>query len=145
MSVSITKAEIAGLIPHAGAMCLLDKVLHWDATHISCVSRTHRDAANPLQADGQLAALCGVEYAAQAMALHGGLSGMIGSRPRAGYLVGLREVVCRHSRLDTFEGDLTIDAVKLMGDGGHVIYQFVLRVDATDILSGRATVVLDAA
>ncbi len=145
MTIIMTKAEIAKLIPHAGAMCLLDSVLQWDATHISCLSRTHRDVDNPMRSDGQLPAMCGVEYAAQAMALHGGLSGMPGGRPRAGFLVGLREVVCRHRRLDTFDGDLIIDAAQLMGDQGRVIYEFKLRVGATDLLSGRATVVLDAA
>ena len=143
--IIITKAEIAKLIPHAGAMCLLDGVLQWDATGISCISRTHRDVANPLRSAGQLRAMCGVEYAAQAMALHGGLSGAIGGRPRAGYLVGLREVVCRQRRLDTFDDDLWIDAAQLMGDQGRVIYEFTLRVGATGIISGRATVVLDAA
>ena len=141
----MTKADIARLIPHAGSMCLLDGVEHWDATHIRCVSRSHRDIANPLRADGQLPAVCGIEYAAQAMALHGGLAGLIGNQPRAGYLVGLRDVVCRYSRLDNLDGDLTVDAAQLMGDQGHVIYQFALRVGAAEILTGRATVVLDAA
>ncbi|MDB5809418.1 MAG: hydroxymyristoyl-ACP dehydratase [Betaproteobacteria bacterium] len=140
----MTRAEIAALIPHAGAMCLLDGVLNWDATKISCVSRTHRDADNPLRCDGRLPAMCGIEYAAQAMALHGGLSGMVGGRPRAGYLVALREVVCRHSRLDLCDGDLSIDAAQLMGDQGRVIYEFSVRAGEIDLVSGRATVVLDA-
>jgi len=143
--VAMTRADIARLIPHAGSMCLLDGVEHWDATHIRCVSRTHRDIANPLRADGQLPAVCGIEYAAQTMALHGGLSGLVGSQPRAGYLVGLRNVVCRRVRLDNLEGDLIVDAEQLMGDRGRVIYQFAVRVGTAEILSGRATVVLDAA
>ena len=142
----MTKADIAKLILCTrGAMCLLDGVLRWDATHICAFSRTHRDMANPLRADGQLSAMCGIEYAAQTMAVHGGLSGLPGGQPRAGYLVGLRDVVCRCSRLDTLDGDLIVDAAQLMGDQGRVIYQFTLRVGATEILSGRATVVLDAA
>ena len=40
----LTRAKIAGLIPHAGAMCLLDGVVQWDANRISCVSRSYRDA-----------------------------------------------------------------------------------------------------
>ena len=43
--------------------------------------------------------------------MHGGLAGHIGSRPRAGYLVSLRDVVCRQSRLDTLDGDLIVEAV----------------------------------
>jgi predicted hotdog family 3-hydroxylacyl-ACP dehydratase len=141
----MTKTDIAKLIPHAGAMCLLDGVVQWDATHISCVSRTHRDSENPLRAGGQLAALCGIEYAAQAMAVHGGLAGIIGGKPKSGYLISLRDVICRQSRLDTLDGDLIVDAAQVMGDQSRVIYEFTLRVGAAEILSGRATVVLDTA
>jgi len=141
----MTKAEIAGLIPHAGAMCLLEGVVQWDAAQIRCISRTHRDLANPLRAGGQLPAMCGIEYAAQAMAVHGGLAGIVGGKPKTGYLASLRDVICRQSRLDNMEGDLIVDAEQLMGDQSRVIYQFTLRVGEVEVLSGRATVVLDAA
>ena len=142
--MALNRSEIARLIPHSGAMCLLEGVVEWDATRIRCVSRSHRDADNPLRSDGRLSALCGIEYAAQAMAVHGGLAGNIGSRPRAGYLVSLRDVVCRQQRLDTLDGDLVVDAAQLMGDHNRVIYQFTLHAGALEVLSGRATVVLDA-
>ncbi len=141
----MNRADIARLIPHAGAMCLLDGVLQWDAAHIRCVSGTHRDPMNPLRSGGQLPALCGVEYAAQAMAVHGGLANNTGSKPASGYLVSLRDVICRQSRLDNLDGDLMVDAERLMGDQQRVIYQFTLAVGAHEVLSGRATVVLDAA
>ena len=83
--MAVTKAEIAALIPHGGAMCLLDGVVKWDATHLCSVSRSHHDMANPLRADGELPALCGIEYAMQTMAVHGGLAGLVGGQPRAGY------------------------------------------------------------
>jgi len=54
-------------------MCLLDEVLSWNATRVQCRSSTHRDASNPLRNRGCLAAVCGIEYAAQAMAVHGAL------------------------------------------------------------------------
>lgn len=139
----MTKTDIAGMIPHAGAMCLLDGVVHWDCAKIQCFSRTHRDEGNPLRVDGQLPAVCGIEYAAQAMAVHGGLTGIVGGKPRAGYLASLRDVVCRKNRLDDLEGELIVDAQQLMGDEGRVIYQFTVRVGETEVLSGRATVVLD--
>ena len=141
----IDKEAIAGLIPHAGAMCLLDEVTSWDAARIRCVSRTHWAALNPLRSQGRVPALCGIEYAAQAMAAHGGLAGAISTRPRAGYLVSVREVICRAAWLDDFEGDLVIDAERLAGDAERVMYRFTLSVGDSEVLSGRATVVLDAA
>jgi predicted hotdog family 3-hydroxylacyl-ACP dehydratase len=145
MLTALTKAELATLIPHVGDMCLLDAVVHWDAVKIRCMSRSHRDPDNPLRADGQLPAVCGVEYAAQAMAVHGALAGIVGGKPKAGYLASLRDVACRKSRLDDLEGELIVDAAQLMGDAGRVIYQFTLRVGEVEVLSGRATVVLEAA
>ncbi len=138
----MTKADIARMIPHAGAMCLLDGVVRWDSAQIRCVSRTHRDTENPLRADGQLSAVCGIEYAAQAMAVHGGLVGKFGSKPNAGYLVSLRDVIYRKSRLDNLDDDLIVDAERLIADQSTVIYQFKLWVGVVEVLSGRATVML---
>jgi predicted hotdog family 3-hydroxylacyl-ACP dehydratase len=137
------KAEIARVIPHAGAMCLLDEVLSWDAATIRCASRTHRDPDNPLRSRGELPALCGIEYAAQAMAVHGGLAGMVAAKPRAGYLISVRDLVCRERRLDNLEGDLVVEAEQLMGGALGVMYRFSISVGEAEVLSGRATVVLD--
>jgi len=141
----VTRAQIAGLIPHGGPMCLLDGVVQWDASRIVCVSRNHRAADNPLRADGRLPAVCGVEYAAQAMAVHGGLAGGARARPRAGYLASVRDMACRRERLDDLAGDLVVEAERMMGDGARVIYEFRLWVGETEVLSGRAAVILDAA
>ena len=145
MLTVLTKTEIAALIPHAGAMCLLDGVVHWDNEKIRCVSRSHRDPENPLRADGQLRAVCGIEYAAQAMAVHGALAGAGGAKPQAGYLASVRNVICRRSRLDDLAGELSVDAARLIGDASRAIYQFTLRVGEVEVLSGQATVVLQAA
>ena len=139
----VTRAEIAAMIPHAGAMCLLDSVLEWDAARIRCSSHTHRDRMNPLRVDGRLPALCGIEYAAQAMAVHGRLVNNVAGRPRAGYLASLREVSCRVESLDELEGDLVVDAERLLGDEARVIYRFTLSVGGIEVLSGQAAVVLD--
>jgi len=138
------KAEIAKIIPHAGSMCLLDGVLECDAQRIRCISSSHRDADNPLRSGNELSALCGIEYAAQAMAVHGVLGGQIAHKPRTGYLVSLRDVTCKTMRLDTLHDDLIIDAEKIMGDEARVIYQFTLHAGQNEIMNGRATVVLDA-
>ncbi len=138
------RSEIAALIPHAGAMCLLERVAAWDQETIRCIAVSHADAGNPLRHAGRLPVLCGIEYAAQAMALHGALCGAAGARPRSGYLASLRDVACARARLDDLPGELTVEALRLMGDEGRVIYQFSLQAGDTGVLSGRATVVLNA-
>lgn len=138
------KAAIAKVIPHTGNMCLLDGILECDAQRIRCVSGTHRDTNNPIRCGDVLPALCGIEYAAQAMAVHGAWDAKFEKKPRAGYLAALRDVACHQMRLDNLDDDLIIDAEKMMGDEARVIYQFSIHAGTTKIMSGRATVVLDA-
>ena len=140
----IGKAGIAALIPHAGAMCLLDSVLNWNAAEIACLATSHCDPGNPLARDGRLAAICGIEYAAQAMAVHGGLLAGSGPPPGAGYLASLREVTCLTGRLDDLKGPLLVTAAVLFGETSRVIYRFALRHGDTTLIQGCATVVLTA-
>ncbi|TDG19906.1 3-hydroxylacyl-ACP dehydratase [Paraburkholderia silviterrae] len=146
------RAWIAAHIPHSGAMCLLDSVDAWDDAHIRCTATSHRDAHNPLRSQGRLASVCGIEYAAQAMAVHGALAGMRdgvpdqpqAGRPRVGYLASVRGVEARVARLDTFEAPLTVEAERMSGDGNTVLYGFTLRCGDEVLLTGRAAVMLDA-
>ena len=140
----IGRDRIAALIPHAGTMCLLAEVTSWDDRSIRCRATSHRDPANPLAVDGRLGVASGVEYAAQAMALHGGLSGVVGERPAAGYLASLRALVAHVDRLDDLDGDLIIEAERLAGEAASVSYQFNLHHAGRLLLSGRAAVILDA-
>lgn len=139
----IDQDHIRELIPHGGAMCLLGQVETWDATRIRCTSDSHHRADNPLRHAGRLRAICGVEYAAQAIALHGTLCA--GGGPRAGLLVSLRDVVCAVAELDEEPGELIVEAEHLLGDEDRMMYAFRLQTGERELLRGRATVVLDAA
>jgi predicted hotdog family 3-hydroxylacyl-ACP dehydratase len=140
----IGPAEIATLIPHAAPMSLLAGILHWDGDSIRCVASSHRQPANPMRRAGRLHAVCGIEYASQAMAAHGMLAGGIARRPRSGYLVSVRELVCFAAYLDDLADDITIDAEKLSNDEIRVIYGFALGCGGRALLRGRAAVLLDA-
>jgi predicted hotdog family 3-hydroxylacyl-ACP dehydratase len=135
-------------IPHHGRMCLLDEVLDWDTERVSCRGATHRDLDHPLRKDGQLGIACGIEYAAQAMAVHGALTALgAGAAPGvapAGFLAALRNVRLHALRLDDVAGDLICIALRAAGDHRTALYEFELRSDAGCLLSGRATVVLEA-
>ena len=71
--VPIDVERIRELVPHAGKMCLLERVVDCDTASIRCETRSHLDRANPLRRNGHLSSVCAIEYAAQAMALHGAL------------------------------------------------------------------------
>ncbi len=137
-------AWIAAHIPHQGSMCLLGSVLQWDSQRIRCRANSHRNPDNPLRSSGQLGSACGIEYAAQAMAVHGALLAPAdGTRPHAGFLVSVRGTTMHVPRLDNIDADLDIEAVCLNGDGGSVLYQFSLRAAGRLLLDGRAAVVLN--
>ena len=140
MTLPRTRTEVARLIPHQGAMCLLDRVVACDAGSIACLSSTHRDAGNPLRRDGVLPAVCGVEYALQAMALHGAITA--GAPQGAGFLAALSGVVMATERLDDVAGELRIDATALARESRGFIYGFEITGGGRALLSGRATVVL---
>ena len=142
-------------IPHHGRMCLLDEVIEWDAGHIRCRSSTHRRPDHPLRSQNRLRVVCGIEYAAQSMAVHGALAGGapagLGAGPdvgfirsEVGFLAGLRDVQLHVARLDDLHADLIADAELIAGDHGSALYEFVLTCDARRLLSGRATVVFNA-
>lgn len=132
---------IRELVPHAGRMCLLDEVLDWDENAIACRAASHRDAANPLRGAGGLAALMGVEYAAQAVAVHGALTQKTG-KPRIGYLAGLRDVACFTERLDTEPQDLVVRATRLAAESGRLLYDFRVESGGRELVKGRLSVVL---
>jgi predicted hotdog family 3-hydroxylacyl-ACP dehydratase len=137
--VKLDLARIRGLVPHAGAMCLLHEVLQADADSIRARAVSHRDPANPLREGGVLPALCGAEYAAQAMAVHGSIQNQ--NEIRSGMLASLRDVELAVERLDDIAEDLLIEAHCLLNESGRLLYRFEVRAGNRWLLQGRATVV----
>ena len=141
-------AAIAARVPHAGAMCLLDSVVSWDEQHIECRAAGHVSPAHPLVQDGRLPATAAIEYAAQAMALHGRLvheQAGADAAPRRGFLAALRSVRLHCRWIDAAAAPLTVRASRFAGDEVQVLYDFEVETDAAGLLAaGRAVVVLDA-
>lgn len=144
----ISHADIAARIPHQGAMCLLDRVTLWDETQVRATAHSHRDLNNPLRAENRLGIAAGIEYAAQAMAVHGALIALLDKNdtnaPRVGYLASVRGVELHVARLDDIPSDLHIAAQRMSGDERNVLYAFEIHADDKLLLRGRATVILDA-
>ncbi len=143
-------AAIAARIPHAGAMCLLERVLEWDPARLECLGRTATagDGSHPLARAGRLPSVAAIEYAAQAMALHGRLmlehsgAGDAGMPPR-GFLAGLRGVRLNGRWMAPGNGPLHIRVDRFAGDALQVLYDFTVAAEEP-IAAGRAVVVLDA-
>jgi predicted hotdog family 3-hydroxylacyl-ACP dehydratase len=141
--IPINKAEIRTLIPHSGSMCLLDSVVEWDDRSIICISKTHRDPANPLRRDGRLSAVHAFEYGAQAAAVHGGLRARsLGVTAPPGYLVALRDARLYVMRLDDVASPLRIRAHRLFGEAANTVYECQISVGDILLAEGRITMIL---
>ena len=159
---TLARDGIAALIPHSGAMCLLARLEAWDRQRIVCVATNHRDADHPLRTRSGLLAPCAIEYAAQAMALHGALIGQAAGTPATpGYLASARGVRLHVLRLDdlALEGlvaadaadpcagrardELRIEATRQAGDARQILYAFTVSHAGRPIADGRAAVVLN--
>ena len=134
--------RVAGLIPHTGAMCLLDSVAAWDDDAVTCLATSHLDPANPLRRNGRLSPVCGIEYALQAAAVHGALRG--GTPQPPGYLASLRMTQLTTAPLDDPAlGILTAHATREHGDGNGLLYAIRLAAqDGRILLEGRAAIIL---
>jgi len=142
--VSVDRAGIESLVPHAGAMCLWEEVVAWDAQRIVLRSQGHRHPAHPLRSHDCLRAVHLCEYGAQAMAVHGGLMARErGSVAPPGMLVALRGVELQCDRIDDLPGALECEAEALIAGEGAQQYRFVLRHAGVVLAEGRAAVILE--
>ena len=139
---------IAELIPHSGTMCLLARLDAWDMQRIVCAATNHREADHPLRTRRGLLAPAAIEYAAQAMALHGALIGQATGTPATpGYLASARGVQLNVLRLDELlvaaPDELRIEAVRQAGDARQILYAFTGHHADRLLAEGRAAVVLN--
>lgn len=141
----IDRAWIAARIPHQGLMCLLDAVESWDEQQIVCRATSHALPDNPLRAAGSLGVANAIEYAAQAMAVHGALLAGSDGAPQAGYLTSVRDVRWQRARLDDVVGELQIRAERIFGNDTTALYGFSIIAAGELLVGGRAGVVFDAA
>lgn len=137
--------DIETLLPHAGAMRMIGAVVRCSVDYIECLAESHRDPANPLRVADRLPAVCGLEYGAQAMAIHGALVAGRDSKPRVGLLVAAHDLILRVARLDNVAGALTVRARRLLGSPQQVAYEFDVLDGARSLVSGRASVMLSVA
>ena len=141
---ALDHAGIAARIPHAGRMCLLDRVVAWDEHRVLCAAGSHRDDDNPLREAGGLPVWAGIEYAAQAAAVHGTLLRQE-EAPRRGVLAALRDVRAHRAWLHDIQEDLQIEAAILHADPAGAVYAFELSADGELLLVARFTLMFTGA
>jgi len=136
------RTQVERLLPHAGAMCLIDTVLAWDREHIICETARHRAIDNPLRAHGRLAAIHAIEFAAQAMAAHRRLADAEADMPARGLLVSVRDCSFAVGRLDDCENALVVEAIRIAATANAITYRFTVGPAGHPLAQGRACVAL---
>jgi predicted hotdog family 3-hydroxylacyl-ACP dehydratase len=134
--------DLVRLLPHRGAMCLLDAIESASAESITCRASSHRAADHPLRVNGRLPALVAIEYAAQAMAAHGGLQTGPDAAASPGLLVAVRDVQLHAETLDELAEDLEVRATRIAAGPGGLVYAFTVTAGSHPVAEGRATVAL---
>jgi predicted hotdog family 3-hydroxylacyl-ACP dehydratase len=142
--MSLSRDELCRCVPHAGSMCLLNEVTRWDEGRIFARAINHNDIDNPLRHGDHLPALCAIEYAAQAMAIHGALMAKEGAAPRIGFIGSVRDVRLNVEHLDGITAPLEIEAVKQLADENHSLYELRVSAAGIELMSGRAAVFLQS-
>jgi predicted hotdog family 3-hydroxylacyl-ACP dehydratase len=137
--VSDAYPDPRSLVPHAGTMCLLARIVSAGEREIVCGATSHRAPDNPLRRAGRLAALHLAEYGAQAMAVHGGLTDAA-ARARGGMLVAIRDLTLDVERLDDIDAELVIRATKLVANADGQIYSFTASAGGRELGRGRVSV-----
>jgi len=117
------KWPIAELVPHAGAMILLDAVEDFDAEQINTRLRVRGEGLFS-RADGSLPAWVAIELMAQSIAAHAGCQARLRGEPvQLGFLLGTRRFACN---VDGFAvgTELRIHALRsLQDDNGMAIFE----------------------
>ena len=122
----MTMPDIRALVPHSGAMLLLDRVLSADEDNLCAEVRIRADS---VFCDGDaVGAWVGVEYMAQAIAAHAGWLALRRDEPvKIGFLLGARKYEARRPHF-SIGSVLHVHAHRvLQGDNG--LGAFECRID----------------
>ncbi len=136
-------ATLDGLLPHAGRSRLITRVVSVDAGGIVCEGSPLDAPDHPLRVDGRIERAALVEYAAQAMAIHGRLRSGEAGPAGVGYLIAVHDMRLGGPGPDAPAGVLRIEAREVLSMGGQVSYAFTATAaDGRELASGRASVAL---
>src|SRR5947207_13627441 len=125
---AVTAADfppVADVLPHAGRMVLLARVLAHTESQTTCAVDVAR-ASIFAEADGGVPAWVALEYMAQCIAAHGGLRARAAGEPVAlGVLLGTRSITLATSRFHPGQS-LEVEAAHVWGE--HEFFSFACTI-----------------
>lgn len=130
-------------LPYGQALQLLDDITHNDKHSICAVAYHWRDAARVLsdEVDGKkpVRAIALLEFAAQAMALHGVSQGAVDAAPKQVSVLSVKKITIG-APVDTNDAKLTVKATLVAKLDDSAQYRFLVSTDTATLLSGELLV-----
>jgi len=130
---------MASLLPHAGAMILLDKVCHFDEDSLSAIAWVKPCPYS--QEEGSLPPWLGLELMAQAVGAWAGCRAQLAAEPVAlGFLLGTRRYHCHTDKLP--EGtELIVSVQRSLIDGsGMAVFECALSAEGRLLAEARLNI-----
>jgi len=132
-------SPIETVVPHRGAMCLLDRLLEADDEQACAEVDVPLDGL--FVRDAAVPAWVGIEYMAQTVSAWAGARAMrSGSTPRFGFLLGSRRY---EARCDAFPGGATLRIEvrrELMGENGLGLFDCRILMGGETVATARVSV-----
>ncbi len=136
----MTKSDIAALIPHGDAMCVVDRVLNWDDKTLVAETEAHLQPEHPLYETHGSSVLL-VEYAAQAAAVHAALNHAGLGAQRPAYLGAMKNIKMHVPKLSEDLGVLTMNVTCVLSDNNGAIYELNVVAGQHHVIEGRLVLV----
>lgn len=129
---------VAEVVPHAGAMRLIDELLHAGE---KCVARATVRATQLFVDDAGMPGWVGIEYMAQTIAAWAGVRARrAGEKPGIGFLLGSRRYECDVAAFPV-GSELTITVCpELIGDNGLGMFGCTLAMDGSEVARANVSV-----
>lgn len=129
--------DIRSLVPHSGAMVLLDRVLAVDADSLRAEVAIRPESLF-CGADG-VGAWVGIEYMAQAIAAHAGHAARLRGEPvQIGFLLGSRRYECARPAFSV--GSLLRVEIRCLLFAANGLGSYECRIEDEDGVAATATV-----
>lgn len=121
--------RVADVLPHAGKMVLLTRILQHAADRTRCAVDI-TDASPFYEPDSGVPAWVGIEYMAQCIAAHAGLRARLSGEPvKLGFLLGSRSVELRTAAFPPGQR-LAVEAVHVWGK--NALFSFACSVNDSE-------------
>ncbi|WP_441620138.1 ApeP family dehydratase [Cupriavidus sp. RAF12] len=130
---------VSEVVPHAGAMRLIDELVHADAEQ--CVARATVRATQLFVDDAGMPGWTGIEYMAQTIAAWAGVRDRAaGRKPGLGFLLGSRRYACDVAAFPVGSVLTIRTQVELIGDNGLGMFACTLALDGHEVARANVSV-----